>query len=57
MTSILIQNGRVIDPSQDMDRVTNLLDRRRPHCRLRRAGRRPGDEVIDAARPDRLARA
>jgi dihydroorotase len=25
MASILIQNGRVIDPSQDMDRVTNLL--------------------------------
>jgi dihydroorotase len=25
MQKILIQNGRVIDPSQDMDRVTNLL--------------------------------
>ena len=25
MTAILIQNGRVIDPSQDMDRATNLL--------------------------------
>ena len=25
MHKILIQNGRVIDPSQDMDRVTNLL--------------------------------
>ena len=25
MTAILIQNGRVIDPSQNMDRVTNLL--------------------------------
>ena len=25
MPSILIQNGRVIDPSQEMDRVTNLL--------------------------------
>ena len=25
MTKILIQNGRVIDPSQQMDRVTNLL--------------------------------
>lgn len=25
MSSILIQNGRVIDPSQQMDRVTNLL--------------------------------
>jgi len=25
MSSILIQNGRVIDPSQGMDRVTNLL--------------------------------
>jgi dihydroorotase len=25
MPSILIQNGRVIDPSQGMDRVTNLL--------------------------------
>ena len=23
--TILIQNGRVIDPSQQMDRVTNLL--------------------------------
>ncbi len=27
MSSILIQNGRVIDPSQAMDRVTNLLIR------------------------------
>ena len=25
MSSILIQNGRVIDPCQQMDRVTNLL--------------------------------
>ena len=25
MSTILIQNGRVIDPSQEMDRVTNLL--------------------------------
>ena len=25
MSSLLITNGRVIDPSQDMDRVTNLL--------------------------------
>jgi dihydroorotase len=25
MTSLLIQNGRVVDPSQEMDRVTNLL--------------------------------
>ncbi len=25
MTSLLLQNGRVIDPSQSMDRVTNLL--------------------------------
>ncbi len=25
MSTILIQNGRVIDPSQQMDRVTNLL--------------------------------
>ncbi len=25
MSSVLIQNGRVIDPSQQMDRVTNLL--------------------------------
>ena len=27
MPSILIRNGRVIDPSQTMDRVTNLLIR------------------------------
>ena len=25
MPNLLIQNGRVIDPSQGMDRVTNLL--------------------------------
>ena len=25
MSSLLIANGRVIDPSQDMDRITNLL--------------------------------
>ncbi len=25
MSRLLIQNGRVIDPSQKMDRVTNLL--------------------------------
>ena len=25
MSPLLIQNGRVIDPSQGMDRVTNLL--------------------------------
>ena len=25
VSSLLITNGRVIDPSQDMDRVTNLL--------------------------------
>ena len=25
MSNLLIQNGRVIDPSQEMDRVTNLL--------------------------------
>ena len=25
MSRILIQNGRVIDPSQGLDRVTNLL--------------------------------
>ena len=25
MNKLLIANGRVIDPSQDMDRVTNLL--------------------------------
>ena len=25
MSSLLITHGRVIDPSQDMDRVTNLL--------------------------------
>ena len=36
MSSLLIQDGRVIDPSQKLDRVTNLLDRRRPHRRLRR---------------------
>ena len=25
MPNLLIQNGRVVDPSQEMDRVTNLL--------------------------------
>ena len=46
--SLLIQNGRVIDPSQQMDRVTNLLieDGR---IAAYDAERREGIEVIDAA--------
>jgi len=45
---LLIQNGRVIDPSQQMDRVTNLLieDGR---IAAYDAERREGIEVIDAA--------
>ncbi len=48
MTSILIQNGRVIDPSQQMDRVTNILveDGRIAGFDVPANGQ---DEVIDAS--------
>src|SRR5438132_9232184 len=48
MSSILIKNGRVIDPSQTMDRVTNLLirDGRIAGCDAAPNGQ---DTIIDAA--------
>jgi len=48
MPSLLIQNGRVIDPSQQMDRVTNLLvENGRVSAYDVAAGRQ--DRVLDAA--------
>ena len=46
--SILIQDGRVIDPSQQMDRVTNLLisDGRIAAYDAAPSG---GETIIDAA--------
>ncbi len=48
MSTILIQNGRVIDPSQQMDRVTNLLI---ADGRITAYDAEPGgqDTVIDAS--------
>src|SRR5882762_11322080 len=48
MPSILIKNGRVIDPSQTMDRVTNLLIR---DGRIAGYDAAPNgqDSIIDAA--------
>jgi dihydroorotase len=48
MSSLLIQNGRVIDPSQQMDQVTNLLvENGRVSAYDVAAGRQ--DRVLDAA--------
>ena len=48
MSSLLIQDGRVIDPSQQMDRVTNLLvENGRVSAYDVAAGRQ--DRVLDAA--------
>ena len=48
MSSLLIQNGRVIDPSQQMDRVTNLLVE---NGRISGYDIAPGrqDRILDAA--------
>jgi dihydroorotase len=48
MNRILIQNGRVIDPSQDLDRVTNVLVERGRIAALD-ASAGPQDAILDAS--------
>ena len=56
MPKILIQNGRVIDPSQEMDRVTNLLVEEGKVVAYDVEPTGDESQVIDAHRQDRLTR-
>ena len=49
MTSLLIKNGRIIDPVSKLDQVSDLLIEDGKVTRIEREIRHPADEVLDAS--------